>query len=206
MNRSPKQICRADSRPKSKPKNGFAFRRSALCVAILALILADPRGALAGPLDDLAAAAGIEAYPAPLRAPPFRLSGLNGETASNASFKGRVVLLSFWATWCPPCKAEFPSIERLQASFPASDFQVVAVAVSDSAESITRFLGNRPAPFPILLDADRKVTNDYRAAGIPVAYLLDRQGRLVAVKSGILTWDAPSVRALVEHLVKKGDS
>lgn len=186
-----------------------SFSRAAYSIfaaAVLSLQLTGGNPADAGQLDDLADAAGIEAYPAPLRAPHFRLAGLNGEVSAKTDFKGRVVLLSFWATWCPPCKAEFPSIERLQSAFPAKDFLVVAISVGDSAEAVTRFLGSRKAAFPILLDQDRKIANEYRAAGVPVAYLLDRQGRIVAGKSGVHEWDAPSVRTMVEHLIKMGDS
>lgn len=177
-------------------------------VVALALLAGCPASAEPVPsLPELAAAAGLDAYPAPLRAPPFRLAALDGKTATDGDFRGRVVLLSFWASWCPPCKVEFPTIETLQAAFPRESFLVVAIAVGDTPEGIARFLGDRPAPFPILLDPDRKTAGEYRAAGVPVAYILNREGRLVAGKSGAHDWDAPAVRTLIRNLVEqRGES
>lgn len=155
-------------------------------------------------LLDLAKNARIEPYPLSLRAPLFRLPGLNGDSFSNNDFQGRVVLLTFWASWCATCKVEFPSLERLQAAFDGEEFQVVGIAVSDTPNSIRRFLGMRSPPFPILLDTDKKTAEQYHAAGIPVSYLLDRDGRIVAAKSGEHHWDEPATVAFVRYLVSKG--
>ncbi|MBI4966484.1 MAG: TlpA family protein disulfide reductase, partial [Rhodospirillales bacterium] len=70
------------------------------------------------------------------------------------------------------------SLERLQEAFPQEEFRVVAIAVSDTPQGIAAFLGERPSPFPILLDTDRRVAGDFKAAGLPVAYRLNREGRL----------------------------
>ncbi|MBI4967022.1 MAG: redoxin domain-containing protein [Rhodospirillales bacterium] len=120
----------------------------------MALLVVGAQAAEAPPsVAALAVAAGLDPYPAPLRAPAFRLPDLNGTTQTNDDFKGRVIVLSFWASWCPPCKTEFPSLE-------------------------------------------------FKAAGVPVAYLLNREGRLVAGKSGAHDWDAQAVRALVRRLIE----
>ena len=155
-------------------------------------------------LRQLARQAAIELYPVPMRAPSFRLPRLDGESVSNGDLRGKVVLLSFWASWCASCKAEFPALERLQSMFDREDFQVVGIAVSDTPDSIGRFLAMRPPPFPILLDADKKVAAQYRAAGVPVAYLLDRDGRIIAGKGGDHRWDDAPTVAMVRHLLGKG--
>lgn len=155
-------------------------------------------------LRALAKQAEIELYPVTLRAPPLRLPTLEGGTLGNGDLKGKIALLSFWASWCATCKAEFSSLERLQAMFERDEFQVVAIAVLDAPDTIKRFLGTRPPRFPILLDADRKVADQYRAAGVPVAYLLDRDGRIVAGKSGEHRWDDPASVALVRCLLTGG--
>jgi peroxiredoxin len=157
-------------------------------------------------LDAKASAAGIEAYPAPLRAPPFELPSLEGGSRSNADFKGKVILLSFWASWCTPCVAELPQIEALRAQLQGQDFEVVGIAVADRPEAIGRLLGDRKAPFPILLDRDRKVAEQYRAVGIPVAYLLSRDGRILAGKSGPHRWDDPRTVTLIRHLLAERGS
>jgi peroxiredoxin len=170
-----------------------------LWTALVAPVAADPFR-----VQEMADAAGIEPYPFGLKAPPFRLPRLDGGRLESADLRGKVVLLSFWASWCAPCRAEFPAIERLQAAFPAGDFAVVGIAVADAPEAIRRFLGERPPPFAILLDADKKVAEAYQAGGIPVAYLLGRDGRIVAGKTGPHRWDDPATLAFIRHLIGTG--
>lgn len=171
-----------------------------LFVLVAPKVGAEPSAALL----DLAKNARIDLYPLSLRAPLFRLPRLDGNSYGNSDFQGRVVLLTFWASWCATCKAEFPSLERLQAAFGSDEFQIVGIAVSDTPNSINRFLGMRSAPFPILLDTDKKIAEQYRAAGVPVSYLLDRDGRIVAAKSGEHHWDEPATVAVVRYLLSKG--
>jgi peroxiredoxin len=177
-----------------------AYLLAGLFVLVAPKVGAEPSTALL----DLAKNARIELYPLSLRAPLFRLPRLDGNSYSNSDFQGRVVLLTFWASWCATCKAEFPSLERLQAAFGSDEFQIVGIAVSDTPNSIKRFLGMRSAPFPILLDTDKKIAEQYRAAGVPVSYLLDRDGRIVAAKSGEHHWDEPATVAVVRYLLSKG--
>ena len=152
---------------------------------------------------ELARKAGMEGYPAALRAPYWRLPGIGGEPRGPEDYKGRVVLLNFWASWCPPCRDEFPSLERLQNKIGGKDFTVLAVSVSDSAEGIARFLQGRTPPFDILMDDDGKVSTAFRARGVPVTYLLDRAGRLVAGKTGPQHWDSPEMEALIRQAIGK---
>lgn len=168
--------------------------------ALLAALLALPAGA--GALDqELARAAGMEAYEVPLKSPSFTLSALSGEARAKAHYQGKVVLLNFWASWCPPCREEFPSLERLQQALGGKDFTVLAVSVSDSETGIARFLGGRKPPFDVLLDAEGKTARDYRAAGVPVTYLLDREGRMVAGKTGPQAWDSAEMQRLIRQVM-----
>lgn len=159
--------------------------------------------ALAGAtLDrDAARAAGMDAYVVALKAPPYRLAALHGGERDNRDYRGRVVLLNFWASWCPPCREEFPSLERLQRSLGGADFTVLAVAVADSEPGIRRFLGGKPPPFDVLLDDDRKTASAYRAAGVPVTYLLDREGRILAGKAGPQLWDSAQMQQLIRQAI-----
>lgn len=136
----------------------------------------------------------------PLKAPLFRLPDLSGEVRSNANYKGKVVLLNFWASWCPPCREEFPSLARLQQAVGGHDFTVLAVAVADSEAAVERFLEGQHPGFDVLLDDERKTAVDYRAAGVPVTYLLDREGRLLAGKTGPQHWDSPPMQRLIRYL------
>lgn len=130
-----------------------------------------------------------------LKAPAFHLPDLDGRARGNADYKGRGVLLNFWGSWCPPCREEFPSLERLQAALGGKGFTVLAVA--DSEAAVTAFLSGRHPAFDVLLDDDRQAAAAFRAAGVPVTYLLDRGGRLLAGKTGAQHWDGPAMQRLI---------
>lgn len=175
-----------------------------VCLSLLcALGFLAGGAASAMPDGKLAHQAGMEAYPAALRAPHWRLPGIGGEQRGPDDYKGRVVLLNFWASWCPPCRDEFPSLERLQKKIGGKDFTVLAVSVADSAEGVARFLQGRTPPFDILMDDDGKVSAAFRARGVPVTYLLDRTGRLVAGKTGPQHWDSPEMEALIRQAISR---
>lgn len=155
---------------------------------------------------ELARTAGMEAYPVALKAPAFRLPDLEGRKRGNADYRGKVVLLNFWGSWCPPCREEFPSLERLQAALGGKGFTVLAVAVADSEAGVTAFLGGRRPAFDVLLDDDRQAAAAFRAAGVPVTYLLDRRGRLLAGKTGPQHWDGPDMQRLIRAALDEGRS
>jgi thiol-disulfide isomerase/thioredoxin len=180
---------------------GRAGTLRATCALIAVLLPAAATGQVVVPRAESARAAGMEAYPIPLRAPAFRLPGLDGGLRGKDDYRGKVVLLNFWASWCAPCRQEFPSLERLQHALGGGDFTVLAVAVADSESEVRRFLGGAVPPFDVLLDGDQNVARGYRAAGVPVTYLLDRDGRMLAGKSGPHDWDSPEVRGLIRHVV-----
>ncbi len=179
--------------------------RTALPILLLLLGLSITGSVRAGAeFAELAREAGMDAYPVPLKAPAFRLPDLAGERRGNADYKGRVVLLNFWASWCPPCREEFPSLERLQQALGGRDFTVLAIAVADNEAAVGRFLEGRRPAFDVLLDDDRRTAGDYRAAGVPVTYLLDRKGRLLAGKTGPRHWDGPEMQRLIRETVRTG--
>ena len=175
---------------------GRSMSRLGRVFAVL-LLLAGGAAAAEGGYAGLARAAGMEAYAVPLKAPPFTLPGLDGETRAKHDYRGRVVLLNFWGSWCPPCREEFPSLQRLQQALGGQDFTVLAIAVADSGAAVERFLGGKRPGFDVLLDDARQTARDYRAAGVPVTYLLDREGRLLAGKTGAQHWDSPQMQRLI---------
>lgn len=146
-------------------------------------------------------AAGMEPYAVALTAPRFALPDLAGNRRTNADYHGRVVLLNFWGSWCPPCREEFPSLERLQAHFQSRDFTVLAITVADTRAGVEHFLGGHAPVFDILLDQTHDTAQSFRAAGVPVTYLLDRRGRLLAGKAGPRQWDEPAVVNLIERVL-----
>ena len=109
----------------------------------------------------------------------FTLTALDGKTYSLDSLRGKVVLLNFWATWCPPCRREMPNMEKLYQRF--SEKGLVVLAVSDEKrQTVEDFLKKQNYTFPVLLDPDRTVNTAFGIEGIPNSFLFDRQGRLVA--------------------------
>ncbi len=109
----------------------------------------------------------------------FTLKGLDGNSYALHALRGRVVLLNFWATWCPPCRKEMPDLERLYREF--RDRGLIVLAVSDEeAETVTPFVEKEGYTFPVLLDPGRGVHEDFNVEGIPKSFVIDKQGRLVA--------------------------
>ncbi len=109
----------------------------------------------------------------------FTLTALNGKTYSLSGLRGRVVLLNFWATWCPPCRKEMPDMEKLYREFENKGFTVLAVS-DEERDTVSGFLEKQRYTFPILLDPGRKVHEAFGVEGIPKSFLFDREGKLVA--------------------------
>jgi peroxiredoxin len=109
----------------------------------------------------------------------FKLTGLDGKTYSLLALRGHVVLLNFWATWCPPCRKEMPDMESLYRRLQAKGLIVLAVSDEDR-ETVASFEEKQKYTFPILLDPDRKVNTSFNVEGIPKSFLFDRDGKLVS--------------------------
>jgi peroxiredoxin len=135
-------------------------------------------------------------------APDFSLRDLDGNVRRLASFRGRVVLVSFWATWCPPCRTEMPLMEALYQAYKEHDFEVVAVASDvQGAEVVQPFVTQLHLSFTTLLDTTGQVTRLYGVTSLPTTYLLDREGRLVTVAIGSHDWAKAEARALIMSLL-----
>jgi peroxiredoxin len=109
----------------------------------------------------------------------FTLTGMDGKTYSLAALRGKVVLLNFWATWCPPCRKEMPDMETLYRRFESRGLVVIAVS-DEERETVAGFLEKQHYTFPVLLDPDRKTNDAFGVEGIPKSFIFDAQGRLVA--------------------------
>jgi peroxiredoxin len=109
----------------------------------------------------------------------FTLTGMDGKTYSLAGLKGRVVLLNFWATWCPPCRKEMPDMEKLYRAYEKKGLTVIAVSDEDRA-TVEQFLAKNPYSFTVALDPGRKVNAAFSVEGIPKSFIFDREGRLAA--------------------------
>lgn len=117
-------------------------------------------------------------------APLFSLKDTTGQTVSLEDFKGHVVFLDFWATWCPPCRASLPAVEKLYVDYQGKNLQILGLNVDDSDETAVAFTKDNNIPYPVLLAGNSSVAGDYGVQGIPHFVLMDGQGRLVRAWSG----------------------
>lgn len=133
-------------------------------------------------------------------APGLRLSDADDRWVDLAQYRGRVVLVNFWATWCPPCRKEFPSLIRVRKLFKPGEFEVLAVNVGEDPETVFSFAG-APA-FPILFDRDSQAMAGWPVPGLPTTFLIDRRGRLVAKAVGGREFDDPAIVSSIRQLLK----
>lgn len=142
---------------------------------------------------------------APKPAPALRLKDLDGQPYDLAQLKGKVVLINFWATWCPPCRREMPSMERLSQKLKGEAFSVLAVDVGENADTIETFTGqlDTTLTFPILLDTRSRTMQAWKVAGLPTTFLVDKRGRIVASAIGGREFDHPEMIRTIRELLGK---
>jgi peroxiredoxin len=138
------------------------------------------------------------------QAPEFRLSTLEGRSVSLSSFKGKVVIVHFWATWCPPCVDEIPTLDRLFRAMAGRDLEILAVSVDEGgAEAVGGFMQRNRLSLPVLLNPDRSVANLYGTLKFPETYLVDREGIVRRKIIGAADWTRPDAIGLITELLKK---
>ena len=133
--------------------------------------------------------------------PPLALTDLDGRLHDLADYRGTVLLVNFWATWCAPCREELPSLQRLRDTLRGRPFEVLAVNVSEGEPRVTRFLADVPFRVPVLLDRNGDAQRAWRVRGLPATFLLDRQGAIRFWYLGELDWAQPAIRRTVESLL-----
>jgi thiol-disulfide isomerase/thioredoxin len=133
-------------------------------------------------------------------APALRLADADDKPVDLAQYRGRVVLVNFWATWCPPCRKEFPSLGRVRKLFKPTEFEVLAVNVGEDPDTAFSFTGF--TEFPVLFDRDSRAMARWSVIGMPTTFLVDRQGRLALRAVGGREFDAPDIVATIQRLLK----
>ncbi len=147
----------------------------------------------------LAQGKGMSTMPAAPPAPTLRLMDADNNVIDLAQFNGRVVLVNFWATWCPPCRKEFPSLARVRKVFKPNEFEVIAVNVGEDPESVFSFSGI--TDFPVVFDRDSKTMGAWSVRGLPTTFLVDRRGRLAYRATGGREFDDADIVATIRQLL-----
>lgn len=142
----------------------------------------------------------------PKPAPDIRFTDLAEKPLTLADFKGKVVLLNYWATWCAPCVEEMPSLERLQTRLGGAEFTIAAVSVDRQGLSIVEpFLGRIGLKqLPIYLDRSGTSMRAFGIRGLPTTMLIDREGNEVGRLEGMANWESPAAEALIRHYLGSG--
>jgi cytochrome c biogenesis protein CcmG, thiol:disulfide interchange protein DsbE len=148
------------------------------------------------------------------RAPHFEANTLDGGTASLADYAGKVVLLNIWATWCPPCVYELPSMQRLYEHLEGEDFEIVAVSVDArlgtrdpqgyEGGDVRAFADSLSLTFPILHDPEGRIRRTFRTTGVPESFLIGRDGIIYRKVSGETQWDDPQYIDFIRRLLDGG--
>jgi thiol-disulfide isomerase/thioredoxin len=133
----------------------------------------------------------------------IRLKDLNGNLVSLSDFRGRIVFLNFWTTWCPTCRIEMPSMEKLHQKFKGKDFAVVTVNIQESVSQVKKFFKMFNLTFTALLDTTGEVATGFSIRSIPTTFILDKDGRTIGTILGPREWDSKKAIVLFEHLTAK---
>ncbi len=131
----------------------------------------------------------------------LNLPGLNGELINLQDYRGKVVLVNFWASWCPPCVHEIPSMNRLKKRFEGQEFEILAVNLGESRASVKQFADDFKMTFPVLLDESGKAVKDWQVFAYPSSYLLDKNGHIKAALFGAVEWDNPEFADEINRLL-----
>jgi peroxiredoxin len=136
-------------------------------------------------------------------APKLVLADVYGVTHRLAELRGSVVLVNFWATWCPPCRQEMPGLQRAWEQLKGTDFRILAVATGQNSADIAGFYRSMPAPltFTLLPDPDSTGWRSWPFHGLPATFIIDKSGHVVDLVEGAREWDSPEMLAVLRRLI-----
>jgi peroxiredoxin len=131
----------------------------------------------------------------------INLKDIDGKNVSISDFRGNIVFLNFWTTWCPTCRIEMPSMEKLHQTLKNKDFKMVTINLQESASQVKTFFKAFNLTFTALLDSTGEVGASFGIQAIPTTYILDKTGRIIGLANGLREWDSKAAIALFENLM-----
>ena len=135
-------------------------------------------------------------------APDFTLETPTGKKLSLKDFKGKTILLHFWATWCVPCKKELPTIQKVYEALNPNDFEVIAISIDrNNTENVKKYIKDYNLTFTVLLDPNQNVRKDYFILGLPTSYLIGADGNLKGFISGAREWNSDASKEMLSTLM-----
>ena len=143
----------------------------------------------------------LEPYPDIGPTPPLQLRDLGDKEHALTDYRGQVVLVNFWASWCSPCLIEMPSMQRLKRSLAGRPFTILAVNVRESRETAWRVRNKLGVDFTTLLDNSGVATSDWEVQIYPTSFLVDPEGRVRYIAHGMVRWDEKTIQQVIEDLL-----
>ena len=140
----------------------------------------------------------LHPFPGTPMARDFELPDLDGEKRKLSDYRGKVVIVNFWATWCPPCRKEIPSMQRAWNTLKNRDVVMLAVHVGGNADKVWSFLNDFDVDFPVLMDKSSRVSRSWPMMGLPVTFIIDPKGRIALRAIGGREWDD---KALIKQIL-----
>ena len=136
-------------------------------------------------------------------APDFALPDIDAAIHRLSDYRGQVVIVNFWATWCPPCREEMPSMQRAWEQIQDENIVILAIDIGEDEDTIFTFTGDYPVEFPLLLDLDSSVIQDWPVRGLPTTFVIDPQGRIAYRAIGTRDWEDPALLDTLRKLHEK---
>ena len=131
---------------------------------------------------------GVQEYTNPAEAIDFTLKDIENKKVSLKNYRGKIVMLNFWATWCIPCRLEMPSMEKLYKQFKDKGLVVLSVATGERAKSVNAFIKEYNITFPALLDSNLEVSDNYNVWALPTTYFVNAEGKIIGKVNGGRNW------------------
>ena len=157
------------------------------------------------PSDDRWRTMGFRPVPRAAEVPNIRFTDESGAQRSLSDFRGSVVLLNFWASWCPPCRAEMPSMGKLARALEGTDFVMLPVNVGENNRTVKRFVETFSIGFPVYLDKTAAGAADIGVGTLPTSLIINREGQVVAVVNGSLEWDDAAIITALGAWARRGE-